>query len=370
MWRSGDVVALRHLSGGRPSHVWPVIVVTDSPELTALYVQVGTPTLRRTRLDGTPLERALPYEERARVPWRLGPGSWSGSSCLQLQRAGEACAWWRWLDGSGWYVNLQEPLRRTAIGFDTTDHVLDLVVSRDGCWSWKDEDELDAACRLGRFTQAEAAEIRRWGESAARAVEAAAWPLDSSWADWQPDPAWPLPELQPGWDEPMPPALRTERLELRPLGDEDLAWYAELRARDGFDGAAAAARHAEALEHWAVHGFGKFAVHLDGEPAALITLNHAGEGLEGIEANEVDLGWYTLPHLWGRGIAPEAAGAVIEWARANGIGPLVVYLRTGNAASRRVAEKLGLRRDADGRASDAERVEIYRLPSARDVSGL
>ena len=361
MWSSGDIVALRHVNGLRPSHVWPAIIVEDSLDLVVLYLQAGTPTLRRTRLDGTALERSLSYDERARTPWRLGPGAWYGSSCLQLQRRGEACAWWRWLDGSGWYVNLQEPLRRTRIGFDTADHVLDLVVATDGSWQWKDEDELESACRIGRFTRAEAARIRAAGEAAALVVEAGGWPLDSPWATWRPDPTWPLPELQPGWDEAISPLLRTARLELRPLAAEDLDWYAELRGRDGFDRAAAAARHAEALEHWALHGFGKFAVLLRGEPAGLITLNHAGDGLDGIAEDEIDLGWYMLPHLWGRGIAPEAAGAVVEWATARRIGPLVVYLRPENSASRRVAEKLGLRRDADGRASDGDPVEVYRL---------
>ena len=33
-------------------------------------------------------------------------------------------------DGSprGWYVNLQTPLKRTLIGFDTVDHLLDVLI--------------------------------------------------------------------------------------------------------------------------------------------------------------------------------------------------------------------------------------------------
>lgn len=197
MWSSGDVVALRHLNAGLLSHVWPVVVAEDSQDLVALYVRNGTPTLRRTGLDGSPLDRSLPYEERASTPWRLGPGAWYGSSCLQLHRAHEPCAWWRWLDGSGWYVNLQEPLRRTEIGFDTTDHVLDLVVAPDGSWQWKDEDEFEAAIRVDRFTRDEAARARRAGEAAAAAVEARAWPFDSDWIDWQPETNWTIPTHLP-----------------------------------------------------------------------------------------------------------------------------------------------------------------------------
>ena len=195
MWHSGDSVALLHVNAGRPAHVWPCIVVDDSAELTAVYVRTGTPTLRRVRLDGSPLDRSLSYAERARTPWRLGTGEWFGSSCLQLHRAREPCAWWRWLDGSGWYVNLQDPLRRTRIGFETSDHVLDLVVAPDGSWQWKDEDEFEAATRIGRFTRTEAAAVRRAGEAAAAAIETRAWPFDCDWSEWQPDPNWTVPTL-------------------------------------------------------------------------------------------------------------------------------------------------------------------------------
>jgi hypothetical protein len=39
-----------------------------------------------------------------------------------------------------WYVNFQRPMRRTAIGFDTFDLLLDLVIAPDlSRWDWKDE---------------------------------------------------------------------------------------------------------------------------------------------------------------------------------------------------------------------------------------
>ena len=155
--------------------------------------------------------------------------------------------------------------------------------------------------------------------------------------------------------------LRTKRLQLRPIAQVDLPWYAELRSRDGIDAAAAATRLANAIGHWASRGFGKFSIFLEGDPAGLITLNDAGAGLVGIAAEEIDLGWYVLPHLWGQGIAPEATRAVMDWAVTAEIGPLVVYIRRGNRSSTRVAEKLGLRRWDDGLAQDGEPIEIYRV---------
>ena len=64
-----------------------------------------------------------------------------------------------------WYIDLQEPLRRTAIGFDTNDHLLDIVISADrSVWRMKDEDEFEEAVRLGVFSQEEAQAIRAEGE--------------------------------------------------------------------------------------------------------------------------------------------------------------------------------------------------------------
>ncbi|MBV8715460.1 MAG: DUF402 domain-containing protein [Chloroflexi bacterium] len=36
-----------------------------------------------------------------------------------------------------WKINLQAPLRRTPLRFDSWDHLLDLWVMPDGSWSWK-----------------------------------------------------------------------------------------------------------------------------------------------------------------------------------------------------------------------------------------
>ena len=96
---------------------------------------------------------------------------------------------------AGWYVNLQEPLRRSPLGFETDDLVLDIRIQPDRSWAWKDEDELEEAVRLGRFTEDEAQAIRAEGE---RVLEERPWP--TGWEDWRPGPGWPLPRLPEGWD--------------------------------------------------------------------------------------------------------------------------------------------------------------------------
>jgi predicted RNA-binding protein associated with RNAse of E/G family len=91
-----------------------------------------------------------------------------------------------------WDVNFEEPLRRTPLGVDTFDWKLDLIVLPDGTHRWKDEDELEQAAALGLL---DADEVRA---EAARVL--AEWPFPTGWEDWQPDPAWPVPQLPEGWD--------------------------------------------------------------------------------------------------------------------------------------------------------------------------
>jgi uncharacterized protein DUF402 len=94
----------------------------------------------------------------------------------------------------GYYINLQAPLRRSPLGFDSRDHVLDIVVKPDGTWHWKDEDELAQAVEVGLFTPAQAIAIRAEGE---RAIATLPSRLPTGWEDWLPDPTWPpltLPE--------------------------------------------------------------------------------------------------------------------------------------------------------------------------------
>jgi hypothetical protein len=101
-------------------------------------------------------------------------------------------------DGSfrGWYVNLERPQQRTALGFDFEDELLDIWVQRGQEPELLDEDELEEAVRRAYLSSARAAEIRA---NAERILASPPWP--TGWEGWQPDPGWQVPTLPPGWDQ-------------------------------------------------------------------------------------------------------------------------------------------------------------------------
>ena len=98
--------------------------------------------------------------------WELEPvESWTRDAVV-LARPGRAHSiyvFWREGAFEHWYVNFEEPLRRTPVGFDTFDQKLDLIVMPDGTYRWKDEDELEQAAALGLLdpeaVRAEAARV-------------------------------------------------------------------------------------------------------------------------------------------------------------------------------------------------------------------
>ena len=192
-WHPGDPVAFRFIRYGKVRGAMPHVVVRDGAELVALHIPVGARG-KRPAWDGRPIRGQADRE------WELRDHAWHSWRVLRLIRARDWYSldlFWDAADAfAGWYVNIQEPLRRTPIGFDTDDLVLDLWVEPDGTASWKDEDELAAAVELGRFSPDQARAIRGEGE---RVLAARPWP--TGWEDWQPDPAWPTPTLPHGWGQ-------------------------------------------------------------------------------------------------------------------------------------------------------------------------
>jgi hypothetical protein len=180
MWSEGDVVVRREvLNDGRCWAQFPVVVVRDEPELLATYIPEGTPF---TFPDGDwPIEGG-------RHPWAARP-RWTGHGCLMLQRPGEAHAVWVFWHGPerafyGWYLNLQDPFRRTPEGYDTQDHELDIWVPAEGTWALKDDELLDVRVREERFTQDQARAFRAEAARITDELDAGRRWWDDAWAAW------------------------------------------------------------------------------------------------------------------------------------------------------------------------------------------
>jgi uncharacterized protein len=197
-WEPGDAVALREVWRGTIFEARPATVVEDTPSQVILYVHPGARVAVAIDDDG----RELRIPDR---PWHLELREVRSSSILSFAWPDTPYAILLRRDADGrprdWYVNIQEPLRRTVLGFDTVDHALDVVIALNrSSWRWKDEDELADAIAAGLFTHDEAGAFRAAGERGVERVVREEPPFDGDWAAWGPDPTWRQPELPPGWE--------------------------------------------------------------------------------------------------------------------------------------------------------------------------
>jgi len=146
----------------------------------------------------------------------------------------------------------------------------------------------------------------------------------------------------------MPLEMETERLMLRQFRESDLDAFAEIYADPEvmrfigefkpIDRADTWRALATNLGHWQLRGYGMWAVE---EKASGRLLGRVGlwkpEGWP-----ELEVGWMLHRAYWGRGLASEAGRASIDAAfRILGVKHLISIIHPENAASIRVAERLG-----------------------------
>lgn len=99
-----------------------------------------------------------------------------------------------------WYVNFQEPLSRTPVGFDTMDLALDVVISPDRSkWRWKDEDEFTEMISLGLLSHNKAQAIRAEGDKVIEMSITNQAPFCDGWESWSPPANWQIPEFPKNW---------------------------------------------------------------------------------------------------------------------------------------------------------------------------
>ena len=146
------------------------------------------------------------------------------------------------------------------------------------------------------------------------------------------------------------PVLETERLRMVAFAEHHFEAYASMLADptstrfvgDGqpLDRMNAWRSMAMLLGHWALRGYGMWAVELKqtGEFVGRVGL-HQPEGWPDLE-----LGWMLLPTERGHGYATEAGRVALDYAFDKlKVQRLVSLIRTDNTASERVARRLGAR---------------------------
>ena len=168
----------------------------------------------------------------------------------------------------------------------------------------------------------------------------------------------------------MIPTLHTDRLTLRPYQRSDFDAYATFYGSDrtahiggpvsrktawGFFAADAG--------HWQLHGFGWWMIDLQGNPVGVCGLHHPPHHAER------EIGWSLFADATGKGIACEAASAAMAWGWAHDPDSTIVsYIDRDNAASIRLAERLGATQDRTGPPAHDADATIFRHSRQRSVS--
>jgi len=154
------------------------------------------------------------------------------------------------------------------------------------------------------------------------------------------------------------PNLETERFNLRGWGEADTDFVFDLYSRwevqryigrvprvmeDRSEAVERVARNA-AFNHpiygiWAIED--RESGHLAG--ALMLKELPASGPTEPLQpSGEIEIGWHLHPDWWGKGVATEAAGRVLEHAFASGLTRVVAVIQPANAASQRVATRIGM----------------------------
>ncbi|MEU0530647.1 DUF402 domain-containing protein [Amycolatopsis tolypomycina] len=206
---TGSTVLRRHFEHDRLTRVWVGRTVSDDERGLALWVPDGSPSRDVIAADGRAFSE-VPFAEWETTPKSFDESPWRGDA-LMFHPVGTGFSVW-WFFGAGhefrnWYVNLERPSERWSddglAGIDTTDHDLDIVVTPDRRWEWKDEDLFTEFLRYDHYWVEDAEAVRAAGEAALELVRHGRFPFDGTWCDFRPAAGWEPPESLPdGWDRP------------------------------------------------------------------------------------------------------------------------------------------------------------------------
>jgi RimJ/RimL family protein N-acetyltransferase len=178
--------------------------------------------------------------------------------------------------------------------------------------------------------------------------------------------------------------LKGARVRLRPWRDEDRAAFAAMNADQRvmeFFPKRLSRAESDALvdgiqAHFAMHGFGLWAVEIPESPFIGFT-GLAVPHFAAAFTPCVEIGWRLASKHWGKGYATEAARLALAYGfETGGLAEIVSFTTAANARSRAVMERIGMHRDPvddfdhpslpDGHP--LRRHVLYRIGSTRSKS--
>jgi hypothetical protein len=201
----GTTVVRRDVFRGRVWSAQALRVVSDDPEALVAACRPGAQSLApaawiASQVSGQSTGRMRALDDLASGDWRLGRWTWQDTVLLLWNPPATYFSVNAFYAPDGdhrldhWYVNFQRPLRRTGLGFDTFDLLLDLVVTPDlSRWTWKDEDEYAQGRRLGVVDDTDHAAVEAARDQVLAMIKSAGGPFSTAagWHRWTSSPAWP-----------------------------------------------------------------------------------------------------------------------------------------------------------------------------------
>lgn len=199
----GATVVRRHVWNGKVWTAMPYRVIEDGDEYLVVASWPGLRGLVSTTWIATFLggnrHRDRTIRELASGSWELGWWAWRDTTVRSWYGLDAHFTVRQYFDADqrplAWYVDFDLPKRRTRMGIDTFDLMLDLIAEPDlSSFRWKDEDEYQQGRRLGLIDDQVHRRVSAAREEVVALIESRRGPFTH---DWSPPPyeTWQVPVL-------------------------------------------------------------------------------------------------------------------------------------------------------------------------------
>lgn len=151
--------------------------------------------------------------------------------------------------------------------------------------------------------------------------------------------------------------LETDRIRLRDYEEGDFDFLCSMLADERMmryigNGRIRTSEEAIAFFNWIRDAYSKnpaFGLKVAELRSSGDRIGHAGLVPQNIDGKEqIEIGYWIAPDYWGMGFASEAALALKQYGEQTlKLPEMISLIQSGNAASRRVAEKIGMRKDRE-----------------------